>query len=381
MISCLRIIPSILQEIDKVLVFYYNSSSSSIEGKYVSKDDDYGHIYDLNISESKSIITGLRQNSKNAGWYSQNEIEFGVIAEKGKQLLITEEDNKKILKLCFESDEDKKSDLVFVYFNSLLNILPFSNNKSLLESSDKSIIQHLLQRMIKAYLKNEKNNRHTFDSISQSAQNIIKDNENLKKKLFASNEKYGASLLNLCSMYLRKIELRENNSLRFEFDEDCIHKIKSYKGRLEDLETVINDATVYASNIYYKSVEETVIIHDAYLHFDKIPERQSEALQETGFDEQDARKFFKAISLLNRYEESAKRLIEEGRKITINSIGDYCKPVKVTGAAVSDSITKYMDDFNKLFEKYPEKWPIIKKQLKPISTKIISSKIYQSKQA
>jgi len=370
-----------LQDIDKVLTFYYNHEIESIKGKYVSKDDNYTYIHELDISEIKTRINGLRQSGQHASWYAHDEVDFEIHVDKGRQLKLKEEDNKKILKLCFDNEFDNNKDLVYIYFSSLLNILPISNEKKKLNTSDKSIIQHLLQRMIQAFLKNEKENKITFENISLSTQNIINESENLKKKLINSKEKYGNSLVNQCNIYLRNIEAADNNLMKFEFTEGSINKIKSFNGKLVDLEKTIYEAARSAANIFYNSENNKVIIHDSFLYFDKISEKHSVELQETGFDEYDSRKFYKAISLLNKYENAVKCIIRDGNKVTITHVGENCEPAPITGAAVSDSINKHINDFNKLFEKYPDKWLIVKKYLKPIATKIISPKLYNSKQA
>lgn len=381
MMSCLRLIPNIFSGIDKVLTFYYDLESGNVVSHFISREDNYVQVMPLDLAEIKKITDDLRKISKNPTWYAHDELEFEVRTEKGKQISLMQEDKRKILKLCFENKEDKKSDLLYIYFNSLQNILPVLSDKKKLVTSDKSIIQHLIYKMLTAFLDNENKNKLTFEKISQSAQNIIKETDNLKKKLNNSNERYGNSLINLCKMYLKKIEDQDKSRRKFEFGEDCIAKIKEYKGRLEDLEMIVNNAALYVSNIYYNTKDEIIMIHDYNIHFEKVQEKLTEELQKTGFDEYDTKKYYKQITLLNKYEEAAKLLLSEGRKITITSVGEKCKPYNVTGAAVSDSISKNIDEFNILFSKYADYWPQVKKHLKPLSNKIINIKIFQSKQA
>ena len=116
MLSCLKIVPSILQDIDKVLTFYYNHEIESIKGKYVSKDDNYTYIHELDISEIKTRINGLRQSGQHASWYAHDEVDFEIHVDKGRQLKLKEEDNKKILKLCFDNEFDNMKRLMYKDF-------------------------------------------------------------------------------------------------------------------------------------------------------------------------------------------------------------------------------------------------------------------------
>ncbi len=385
MLSCLRHIPEIFQDIEKVLIFYFDKEKSQVESRYLSKDDNYSNYLELDFSEAKSYINNMRQTTEPAGWFAQDELIFELKKEekfenkKGKQrqLKLLSEDKKTILRLTYENESDKKSDLLFIYFNSLLNILPVSSSKKSITPDDKSIIQSIVYKTLKVYIKNAKENKIFFENVSKSTQSILNEKEKYKKRVELVNEKYGQMLLNQCNTYLRKIENTNIDMPRFEFSDESKAKIKSYNGRLEELERIIANAAWSSANFFFNKEENKILIHDSMLIFDKSTEKISEELKETGFDEVDSKKYYNIISMLNKYEAAALSALKLGeKKIKLQIIGDNCKPHHCSGAAVSDFINKYIDDISILYEKYPNNWPTIKKHLKSIYTKIVIPSMY-----
>lgn len=383
MMLCLKLIPKVFKDINKVLVFYYNPETNDIDGRYVTKDDDYSLYHEMDFTDIKDKIQRHRQQKNFANWYAKEELEFELESakeNKTRQLKLNDEDQKKILRLSFENKNDQKSDIVFIYFDSLLHIFPVSGNKEL-TTRDKSIIQNVTISAFAVFLENEIENKGHFENVAVSARNILTENDKLKKKNEALIEKQGQMVLNQCQLYLRKFEKENPDMPYFEFSEECENKLRTYSGKADDLEKIVAQAAWAAANFFYDNTENKVTIHEGMINFGKVAEKRAAELQETGFDEDDSKKYFKAIALLNKYEDATVFALNNNEKITINSIGIHCKPIKVTGAAVSDSIKKYKDDFNYLYAKYPDKWLHVKKNLRPLSSKIINKDLYKVKQA
>jgi len=371
LLSSLRLISHIFSGIEMAMVFYYNHENTGVEGHFMTDADNYERIEIMDISEIRHKVLKMRSESKAANWYSPDELEITVNQAKTKQLKIDAEDTRTVLKLSFENKYDKKADLIFIYFKNLLNILPLASEAKPLITKEKSIVQHLLENMLKAFINNELNNLMCFESISQNTRSIISETNEIIKAHEETKENYGNSLLKLCENHLTNAEIKLKKRFTFEFDYDCIQKIKNYKGRIEELESIINDAVTTLANIYYNSSAQHIKIRDYNIHFDKFPNKKVEELKDTGFAEDDASYYYKEISFLNRYEEATKRLISDQKKPTINILGSYCYP-KVTGAAISDSLNKYKSSIRVLLKQYPNNWGFLKEHIKPI-LKIIDS--------
>jgi len=383
MMLCLKLIPKVFKEINKVMVFYYDPETNDIVGRYVEKYDDYSSYHDLDFSDIKDKINTHRQQKKYANWYAMEELGFeheSPKEPKTRQLKLNEEGQKKILCLTFENKNDHKSDIVFIHFDSLLHIFPVSGNKDL-TTRDKSIIQNVTINAFAAFLENEMENKGHFENVAASTRNILSENDKLKKKNSVLIEKQGQMALNQCYLYLRKFEKENPEMPSFEFSEESENILRMYTGKTEDLEKIVTQAAWAAANFFYEKTDNKIVIHEGMLNFGKVAEKRAAELQETGFDEDDSKKYFKAIALLNKYEDATVYALNINEKITINTIGIHCKPIKVTGAAVSDSIKKYKDDFNYLYAKYPDKWLHVKKNLRPLSSKIIDKDLYKVKQA
>jgi len=51
--------------------------------------------------------------------------------------------------------------------------------------------------------------------------------------------------------------------------------------------------------------------------------------------------------------------------MTSINVGTAC-PVPITAPAISDSLKKHKDQINYLFDKYPDKWEVIRRGFRPV---------------
>lgn len=368
-LTCIRLVPSVFSGIEKVVAFYYDSRSGLIENACLLSSNNYEEVEFPDFKDARSLVMQMRDSAKVTNWYASGELDFDVKEQGASQLSIYDEKNKNILRLCFPSLEDGKHDIIFIYFSSLLNILPMAKGKKKLEATDKSIIQHMCEKMFGAILQKEYSNRLHFDTMSRTARHIVSEAGDAKRKLHQSREKYGNSILNLCEMHLRKAEEKYNKQFRFEFEQDAIQSIKSYNGKLDDLERTIYEAADYLASIYANTHSQVIRIGEFALQFEQVNEKKAAELSHTGFTKEDSGLFASEIFTLNRYEEATSLVLKAGKKVTLKTVGAYCKPV-ITGAAVSDGIKSNIVNFKKLFAKYPYNWPLIKEHLTPLNNKL-----------
>lgn len=102
-------------------------------------------------------------------------------------------------------------------------------------------------------------------------------------------------------------------------------------------------------------------IHDLHLDAETyVPEQRKEEVSSYPED-----RYTKTIYLLDRLETAAKEVVMLKKKLTGKNVGELCdRPI--SAAAITDALDKHKKKIIDLFEKYPDKWEIIRNDFRPV---------------
>jgi len=76
-------------------------------------------------------------------------------------------------------------------------------------------------------------------------------------------------------------------------------------------------------------------------------------------------RYERTLMLLDRYEDSAKKVTQAKLSLTGVNLGKYCDP-PVSPAAISDALKKHSKKITTLFAKYPNRWSLIRQEFRPV---------------
>lgn len=280
------------------------------------------------------------------------------------------------LMVAVKNEHDNKNDLYFYFYNRNLSNYHIIHASKPLENKDKELIGLKMYNMITLLVE-------TCRSYRQRLKETINDQNNkievLKRSLSESrdqNTSHHKALLNYAKEVLEEISAPLSQYV-FELSESGCRKLKDYHGDLSFLKEKLQK-TVDSKIIQHTDLDrpkdfeieiawefdmernkETIFIDESDLDFDHIPEPKFEnGVKMLGIDSS-------TIRLFNRLEESAESVKQNGLLVTAYNVGKACKK-NMTPPAITFALKKHIDRIKPVLDKYKDRWPIIRKEFKPL---------------
>ncbi|MFC2101277.1 hypothetical protein ACFLRZ_05550 [Bacteroidota bacterium] len=353
-----------LPGLGKLLAIYYDPETENVSARYKLKNNS--NILDLDISSSLFRIQEFRDKHTNIPvWMSQDNLPFGIQQYTKEHADLFNELEHVILVLNYANDFDGRNDLLFFYFNRNTSNFGVSNSNQPLNTENKAIIGFLLNNMIKGIIANHKSDQKVLNLINSHTKSLMRNAAILKDDLLQTKSYYGQSLINLCDAYLK--EINANGSLVFQFSEDALEKIKTYQGEINHLRNIINQTVTFASVLDTDTPDRKRIIHEWHLNFEAyVAEKETKQIRQ--FSEE---KEIKTLRLLNKLENAAQKVIAKRNKLTSSNVGKEC-PQPISAPAITDAMAKHRIKIQELLKKYPDKWPLLRSDFRPLKNIMFS---------
>lgn len=358
-------ITNMLPGIEKVITIYSDDESEKLVGHLTEKSLHEYQTTNLNTEDLKGKLLRYMQEKNPFDWFNRQNHPF--ILDKKVQSLpndIFSELKNVILLLRFPEKNKLLSSLVFIFLNDNPGNFGVTNSSNSLTTDSKSIIAFLLRNYISFFLEQQTENSSIHDEFISHTQKILKIANGYKSELEETQEYYGLSLVKLCEQILYSFSLDNRKSYRLT--DGAIKMIKRYKGDLKELEGKLYEAISYLDNLYSNQSDE-IEITALFLNLNSEPEMKT--LQIDQMHKED--KYTKTVYLLNRLEESALQVNENKLKMTGTNVGLYCHE-PISAPAISDALSKHKSKINQLIQMYPEKWPTIRNEFRPVRNVIES---------
>ncbi len=352
----------LLPGIVKLIAIYHDDKSETLVSRVLENPARNNKIGNYSIIDSRDIILKLRTEKLQYNWYKRSELPFDTPENDKNQKGIFSELENTVLLLRFNNEKDGLNDLLFLYFKSNLSNFKISCEDKALSSDNKSIIAGLIYNFLQFIFEQNRNNRKVFSSLNGNTHSLINEAENLKNELKVTRYNYSESLSNLCLHYLK--EFSQDNNKEYSFNEEAVNKIKSFKGNINHLRSIIENAVLYADSLNYGNIEKKTIISEWHINTDSYTSAQDENKTYTVDS-----KYLKTINLLDRYENAAQILLSNNEAMTGVKLGNACKE-PISAPAITDSLKKHKNKILYLFDKYPQKWEVIRNEFRPVKNLI-----------
>ncbi len=350
-----------------MIAIFKPSDGGDIKAMLQSRPDRSQEIEPLNIIDRKARISELRNIKKRYDWLSEEDLGIENGRSLSKEVNIFDELKKNILVLRFKNEFDGLNDLLIIYLNTNQGNYGLSLSNKALASAQKSIIEFHMFNSINAFLITNRQNRSIQQRINADTEALIQENRKLKDQLKLSESINRISLKNLANQYCRELSTRNNKI--YKLTDLAYEKIQGFEGNINHLFSIIKNAVIYAENISQQEQAEIFSIDDWHINLTHYEEAEIDEIVVKSFTEQ---KYANTIALLNRLENGAKQVLSQNRKLTGVNVGLACdKPMKAPG--ITDALKNHNSKILTLFQKYPNKWEIIRNNFTPIKNLIISS--------
>jgi hypothetical protein len=345
--------------VEKMLVFFYNRELKEIEARCVFPQRNPGEVETVNLTDTKALIQRFRSSKTPFSWQNKQSLPYEIKPSNQKQIEIFDEYQNVVLILRFPNQFDGLHDMLFIYFNERISSFGLNISVKNLSTDHKGIIGFMLYNFVNTFIRISEVEDKDIQSVVDSTRSVIAEHIRLREELSRTERNYGESLVDLCKNYSDEFSLEMNR--QFRFHDSAIEKIKRYSGEIKHLRVIIKNAILFAEYLSGDSSSPTVLIHDFHINTsDYIPEKRKE--EQIHYPED---KYSKTIQLLDRLESAARTVVHSKLKLTSQNVGRNCeKPI--SAPAITDALEKHRIKISDLFDRYPDKWELIRNEFKPI---------------
>ncbi len=351
---------AILPGLDRAVIVYDGKSGMMI--REAGKED--GQLSEF-VTENKvhvyKKLNKLRgQASMLYEWLSPEEAPFENQEKGGAGSLdIFSENNNIVLLMRFPVPGSSLSDLIFLYLRPNLSNFGLSRVDKPLSTENKAITGHLYYSFLKHILYLNESNLGTYNSLGATTRSIITQHATHESEMKQIRHNYGESLINLCRKILD--EYTEKTGIRYLLSDDAVQKISSYNGEIIHLEKILDNAITFVDNTYPAQGIQEKTIFSWFLDFDT--EKYMQAEEHTGLkiDEKESR----SMQLLDKLEKAARAVVANKGSLTGINVGNAC-PTPISAPAITDALKKHRKKILVLFDKYPERWNLIRTRFRPV---------------
>lgn len=292
----------------------------------------------------------IRSTHKITEWANDFDLITNV-NNAAAQLSFTDENNLRVLRLCFPSPVDELKDFILIKFPLNIYIKNIDTHFNGISSNEKQLLSQFLFSVLIAEHKRVCNEREFLQNISQFNQKKDHKIATLKNALQTTETLYTTSLRTIIDEF--KLDWEKNLQCKFVIDEQVISKLAKEQLNITAIKTNLKEALLMAYNLNFSSQEIKITADYFSLNKQvKTPSRKT-IVQE------------KTLSLLDTYETAANKAIVANKTVNGKNVAAFLSP-PVTPPAITDAVKKNSSKIKFILLQYPSRWPLIRQAIRPI---------------
>lgn len=358
----LEISGEIVPGIEKAVALYNDEIRNTLAIKMIKKPTENSTVEDLFFLDAGSIHD-LRMKYNSFAWLNLESLPFETVELNKTQLNIFDELEHIVLCLPFKNSIDKKSDLLILYLNRNKANFGMANSEVPLTTNEKSLIGNLLYNSFKSRYKQVQKDSKILIKTNNRYKNLLEENKNLKTEIDHLRNNYNYSQVIESKKIVNEISINYQTNLKL--GNDAIAKIQNYKGSFDNLKRSISNSAISAINLNFGNSSNDIVLSEFDIVL--INEEVDKGLSENKLPE----RYEKTVQLLDKLENAAKLVVETQKKLTSENVGNAC-PIPISAPAISDALKNHHKKVYNLMEQFPERWPIIKNEFRPVKNILLS---------
>lgn len=363
-----------LPGIERVDLLFYNAGNSKTELHSIQRSKQNQQITQLGFeNDSLETLSSFRRKQNSQNWLGINNIPYSNNQSNiFKQDLFSEFDSH-VLCLAIPNTTDYSKDIYLFYFRKNTSDFGLSHTDTVLTTSNKAIIGHLIYNSLSAQLKTVMHNQDSLRMLNEQTRYILETKNKTEQKNFELKMRNKENLIQLTDFLINDLSTNEKDV--FYLSEEAKELIGEFSGSIFDLKKQLGSAMSLAKTLNFGTGKHEHLLKVDYFNFSipssiekQIFDQTSETLSEENIKHQHSKTF----DFLNEMEQSTQIVLNLGWKLTSANVGHkFEKPI--TAAAISDKLKHHSDKIIRLLEQYPAKWPLIRKRFRPLQNVIVKA--------
>jgi len=308
------------------------------------------------LDESKAFI----RNQKNISWYQKADLPYFEINQhlNGNDLF-SELDKNLLLIPIRNIPEIPQLYYIFLFRKNASELGPVSN-KSVLDTSHKQLMGRLISNSIKGMLHSIIENRKVMLEYNNMLTGLIQSKDLEINKQRNNSQQLNTYLDAILMTYVNELKVGNEN---IYFSDKTKQKLFPFLSDSIYLKEQLKKALNFARTFHFLKSDGKLELLPEYFNDLKKTEVPTQINKQNQNDLYSSHT--KTYQFLQSLEEAANRIIHKGNKLTSVNVGqELSQPI--TAAAISDKLKNHAYKIHLLLKQYPDKWPIVRNQFKPV---------------
>jgi len=280
-------------------------------------------------------------------WISLNDTPISADKDVRIQYNIFDEYKNSILHLFLPPDDGEF--LVFYIFFSQQQAVDGPTADSRLSTDNKQFVAHTIYNLLQELHSNYMHDRMVANSLNKMQKRMSNANSGNHLQHFIQS---------FVNDYLHKTSVQ--HGVRFEITDEALSYLSTIALTPARLTELLNDAIVWLLNFSFSKQSKFVIER---LHLTDSPAHED--VKKIDSDELHEEKYNRTFELLEKLEHAALKVINTGQKLTGYNVGQAFD-TSISAPAITDALKKHAGKVRTLARIYPDRWPLIRNQFKPV---------------
>ena len=356
LVDAARLLPG-LQQVD---LLYYEQDKRSLLMRRVKANDDF-LVESIPIDKKKTEdIIYFKNGISGTRWYDPHELPFSDKKMMNKNNSIFDEILKSVLCIGFPSNSNSGQDVFIFYFREDASEFGPMRDDKVLETTQKIVIERLLQSSLKAILNNYSHNRKAMADLNIGIHGLLSSKqqkiEEQEQELLIMRKEMDSILSGILS------EIKDDGEI-IRLSDAAKSILRPHLSNIPLLKNAIKNAVVFSKTISFGLMSEELILHEDY--FNDLVQKPKEAVRVQAKQADEYSVNTKMYRFLDSLEKASKELIIRRVKLTSSNVGSILE-TPITAAAISDKLKNHSKKINLLLQEYPENWKTIRNKFRPI---------------
>ncbi len=353
-----------LPGIDRVIFIGGNNDYGQwVAGEWLRKGNSY-HKKELalpgNVPEK---LLEARKQKSGYQWISRRQIPFFIQDEEKKegQLSLFDEKNYLVLVIRIKLPDQKLTDVFYLFFRNDKSNFGISHDSSPIDTSQKNIIGTMAVNFARIHYNTVSEKNSELGSVKTHVKELLEYHaDRLKAATPAGPDKWKRDWAEETLL-----ELSQRDGINYVYREETIKLLSENSYPYKKLKQALYDA-IRVAKILAPGHPGKIFIEPYYIKFTDVNNGDKDS--ETGHagTETLITRMDKAYRLLDRLEEAAQKLLSSDVMPTSEKVGKAMEQ-PVTAPAIRDALKKHRARVLHLLDKYPQRWPYIRNQFRPVT--------------
>jgi hypothetical protein len=344
----------------KVLSFYYDPFEKKIASSIIESSKRGIEELDLEDEYDLQEIMRSRKEKLATAWLQESDLPFSLKKNQQIQRQVFDELENIVLLLRIPNKDDGKMDLLYLFVNADASNFGLKKSSDILKTENKSIISQLIYNSFKQILTQRSTLMQQNNHLKEHYALMQKKLELQKRESRTQQQDHQKQMLNYCKYLIEKHSI--DLGVHIEMGRELMEILSNYKGSIQSIEKLIEEAIQRTNDINTDILSPVLSLEE--WHFDDLDQDIYEAVSRPDELSPESR-YLNTFKILDRYEESARKLVSNREKLTGANVGKALS-TPISAAAITDAIKKHQDKINTLCKQYPNRWKIIRSEFRPL---------------